>query len=218
MRGATCRVLIASWLLVAHGASAEERRETPASDGPPATQAACVPACRAGYVCVDGRCVMACNPPCAAEERCTAQGECEPRAMATSREFSTDASDAPMPEPTVDDASSERPTRRNSTGMMVTGIVLAGAAGVVALSGLPLLLIGDTRECHTSVVNGTQHCSGTNFTPLGAGLVITGGVLAAIGIPLVVIGAKRVPAGSRGAGVTVWLATGPSEFAMRGTW
>jgi len=216
MRGATCWTLIASWLLLAHGATAEERKETPASDGPPATQAACVPACRTGYVCVDGRCVMACNPPCAAEERCTAQGECEPRTMATSSEFATGASDEPTPETTAPDASSERPTRRNSTGMMVTGIALAGVGGLVALSGLPLLLMGDTRECHTSVVNETQYCSGTNFTGVGAGMVIAGGVLATIGIPLIVIGAKRVPAGS--SSVTVWLATGPSELMLRGTW
>lgn len=36
----------------------------------------CRPSCRTGYVCVDGECVSACNPPCAAEETCTAEGEC----------------------------------------------------------------------------------------------------------------------------------------------
>jgi hypothetical protein len=38
--------------------------------------AQCVPECRSGYVCVEGQCVSACNPPCAAGERCTAEAEC----------------------------------------------------------------------------------------------------------------------------------------------
>ncbi|MFO0568216.1 MAG: hypothetical protein U0263_21325 [Polyangiaceae bacterium] len=44
----------------------------------------CQPACRKGYVCVKGACVSACNPPCAAGERCTEKGECisDPNASA----------------------------------------------------------------------------------------------------------------------------------------
>jgi hypothetical protein len=159
---------------------------------------------------------MACNPPCSAEEQCTAQGECKPREAATSSEFVTVSADAPMPEKTADDASwQERPTRRKSTGMMVTGIVLAGAGGLVALSGLPFLLMGDARECDTWI-DGSQDCYGTDYTPIGRGMVIGGLVVAAIGIPFIVIGAERVPAGS--SGVTVRLATGPSQFALSGTW
>ena len=126
MRGVTCFALVTSWLLLAQDATAEESNARPASEEAPATPGACVPACRTGYVCIDSRCVMACNPPCSAGERCTAQGECEPRVEATSREFSTDSSEASTGEQTADDAGPEtRPTRRNSTGMMVTGIVLA---------------------------------------------------------------------------------------------
>ena len=40
---------------------------------------ACVPACRSGYVCKAGECVSACNPACAQNETCTAQGECAPK-------------------------------------------------------------------------------------------------------------------------------------------
>jgi hypothetical protein len=40
---------------------------------------ACVPACRDGYVCIDGACVSACNPPCADDERCVGRGVCERR-------------------------------------------------------------------------------------------------------------------------------------------
>jgi hypothetical protein len=45
----------------------------------PAPTKACVPACRAGFVCADGRCVSACNPPCGNNETCGRDGECHPR-------------------------------------------------------------------------------------------------------------------------------------------
>lgn len=36
----------------------------------------CVPACRDGYICHQGQCVTACNPPCAEDEQCTAGAQC----------------------------------------------------------------------------------------------------------------------------------------------
>lgn len=36
----------------------------------------CEPECSPGFVCVRGRCVEACNPPCAADERCTLERTC----------------------------------------------------------------------------------------------------------------------------------------------
>ncbi len=39
---------------------------------------ACAPACREGFTCLQGKCVTACNPPCAAGERCTADLRCLP--------------------------------------------------------------------------------------------------------------------------------------------
>ncbi len=36
----------------------------------------CVPACRVAQICVRGRCVSACNPPCADNEACTPKGLC----------------------------------------------------------------------------------------------------------------------------------------------
>jgi len=44
----------------------------------PEPAAECVPGCRSGYVCVDGSCVSACNPPCGEGERCVGAGVCEP--------------------------------------------------------------------------------------------------------------------------------------------
>jgi len=52
-----------------------------APDAPPEEPTAaakeCVPGCRAGFVCQDGQCVSACNPPCPAGQQCTAEAVCE---------------------------------------------------------------------------------------------------------------------------------------------
>jgi hypothetical protein len=60
-----CAVLLA---VVALAAAQPVRAETPAG--------ACFPACRSGYLCHEGRCISACNPPCSAGEACTSAGEC----------------------------------------------------------------------------------------------------------------------------------------------
>lgn len=39
-------------------------------------QDACFPDCREGYLCHEGACISACNPPCDDGERCTDEGEC----------------------------------------------------------------------------------------------------------------------------------------------
>jgi len=39
---------------------------------------ACVPPCRAGFFCREGRCVSTCNPPCGGGELCTRNGTCIP--------------------------------------------------------------------------------------------------------------------------------------------
>src|SRR5690242_1896575 len=36
----------------------------------------CKPECRSGFICVNNQCVSRCNPPCAASEQCTTDGEC----------------------------------------------------------------------------------------------------------------------------------------------
>jgi hypothetical protein len=38
----------------------------------------CTPACRPGFACANGKCVSACNPPCAGSEICTAALQCIP--------------------------------------------------------------------------------------------------------------------------------------------
>ena len=41
--------------------------------------AACEPDCSPGYVCLRGKCVSACNPPCESGERCGADRSCHPK-------------------------------------------------------------------------------------------------------------------------------------------
>lgn len=43
-------------------------------DNTTATAPSCVPECRAGFTCVSGSCVSACNPPCGRNERCSGSG------------------------------------------------------------------------------------------------------------------------------------------------
>lgn len=42
----------------------------------------CVPACRDGYLCHEGQCIEACNPPCPEGEQCASGGQCVPKASA----------------------------------------------------------------------------------------------------------------------------------------
>jgi hypothetical protein len=48
----------------------------PAPPEPPPPVAACVPDCRAGFTCVEGRCVSACNPSCPAGQECVEGARC----------------------------------------------------------------------------------------------------------------------------------------------
>ncbi len=60
-------VSVAFGIFVSQSAFADE-----VSIGEPA----CEPTCRAGYACVKGVCMSACNPVCGANETCTATGQC----------------------------------------------------------------------------------------------------------------------------------------------
>ncbi|MFW5924995.1 MAG: hypothetical protein ACOC9O_02360 [Myxococcota bacterium] len=76
-------------LVVAWGGWLEPAVVQAQAQAPEEEESSCVPACRSGYVCRQGECVSACNPPCDEGERCTASGDCEP----------TEASPQPTPNP-----------------------------------------------------------------------------------------------------------------------
>jgi S1-C subfamily serine protease len=70
------------------------------ADAPPAAgapeQAACVPGCRSGFLCLAGQCVSGCNPPCESAMVCAAGGECVPAAAPAIAPQLTSAA-APLP-------------------------------------------------------------------------------------------------------------------------
>lgn len=47
----------------------------------------CYPPCRSGYLCLSGRCVEQCNPPCPANQHCTEKGDCVPNDQPASPVF-----------------------------------------------------------------------------------------------------------------------------------
>ena len=62
---------------------------------PEATAAQCVPDCRDGYICHEGQCISACNPPCGAGLTCTGDGQCV--AAPSSAPTSSPATVPPLP-------------------------------------------------------------------------------------------------------------------------
>ena len=72
-------VLLGSSLCSPELSRAQESSDTPAesvdNEGKAGT---CFPACRAGFVCNQGRCVSVCNPPCPAGESCVDGNYCAP--------------------------------------------------------------------------------------------------------------------------------------------
>jgi hypothetical protein len=44
----------------------------------------CYPACRAGFVCHNGKCISKCNPPCPEGQKCTDTGDCAPMSQSES--------------------------------------------------------------------------------------------------------------------------------------
>jgi hypothetical protein len=67
-----------------------------------AAEAACFPACRSGFLCHEGRCISACNPPCGAGETCTGAAQCVPTVPATPTVFLSEAAPADVPPPVAD--------------------------------------------------------------------------------------------------------------------
>jgi hypothetical protein len=47
----------------------------------PVTDLSCMPTCGAGFTCVSGQCVSACNPACPPEHVCSSDGTCIPEAV-----------------------------------------------------------------------------------------------------------------------------------------
>jgi hypothetical protein len=102
-------------------------------------------------------------------------------------------------------------TKRRSTGMMVTGIVLGSAGLLASVSGLVVVGVCSRNEAGESGSVG-EDCD-DNSVPAGVGIAIAGGVGLAVGIPLIVVGAQKVPA--QKAAAAPRLLVGPRSVALR---
>lgn len=146
--------------------------------------------------------MSACNPPCAAGQQCTGEGQCVATAPAP-------APAATPVEPMYFNEDYEEPKanwKRASKGKMVAGIILTSVGGLALLVGGLMLAAGDQRVCDSQ-----GFCVGQDYTARGLGYVLVGGVGVGIGIPLLVSGAKRVPAEAA-------FVVGPRFTGLHGTW
>jgi hypothetical protein len=162
----------------------------PPADSTPAGDVACVPACRAGYLCHQGACVSACNPPCGAAEVCTPAGECvsrcnpacDPGQTCTAAGECTGGATA-SPIAVVEGAGVIRPATARSAGIL-------GIATAVVVGGLTTAI----------VINDDDDLG----IPLGIAATAIGGV----GIPLVAMRASSARAGNAAMGAPGMRLTG----------
>jgi hypothetical protein len=94
----------------------------PQAAPPATTEPTCIPACRSGYVCVQGQCVSACNPPCSAGQTCTPDAQC----LATPPLFAPPATPNEMPSK----ARPADPTAQLHDGFMARATIGLGGASV----------------------------------------------------------------------------------------
>jgi hypothetical protein len=226
MRTIVALSLFAACLTFAPGTGADSTGKAGASassvDAPadqPSPTAGCVPRCRTGHTCVQGHCVPACDPPCSADERCTAQGECEGAAdpdAPDSPPLQTESAEAEQADPDLDQP---RRTRFESVRMMATGIGLAALGVPLAGSGLMLMYIGGMNPCSP----GESYCEPSNLPRVGTILLIVGGAMTVVGVPLIVVGSRRVPApyarhSWAAPRPTAWIGFGPRSITLEATW
>jgi len=121
----------------------------------------CVPSCRGGYLCHQGQCIAACNPPCAAGEQCVGEGQCV-------------AAAAPPATYTAVDTSGGSAGSVDSGGKPSTAI----PATFVGLGGFLLIAGG--------VTFGTSEWSGFYYDTWGTGQYVGVGLMTLGAISLIV--------------------------------
>ena len=131
----------------------------------------CVPPCRDGYLCHQGKCIEACNPPCPAEEQCVAGGECVAKAPA---------------EPTYTAVSTSGGSASFDTGGKPS---VALPATFVGLGGFFLIAGGVTFG--TSEWDGFYGEYWGTGQWVGVGLMTMGAIMVATATPFLAIRAKE---------------------------
>ncbi len=111
----------------------------------PALAPACQPPCREGFTCVQGRCLSACNPPCDARERCSAEGRCLAAEPAVAPVPVAPAVPAPPPPPPSEQAPASAPSWELgvAAGVLLPGEVSTESATLDTSAGLLLRASAD---------------------------------------------------------------------------
>jgi len=149
----------------------------------PPPPAACFPSCRAGYLCNQGLCVSACNPPCGPDQECGGNGRC-------AQTWTPTRTWTPVPEVAADPGWAR--------GAGVTGFILTPIA------------LGFAIASAVATQDAVNHHSG-NAVPVGLGVVST--LVSGIGVPIVAGGggsARRHPEvrGVLGLRIAGWISYG----------
>ena len=178
---ALCTVsIVAAFTLTAAASSADPRSSssppvaamngTPASGLPDPSASSCAPSCRAGFMCVQGACVSACNPACRDSEQCSAEGQCVAKA-APKRAATPPAAPAPVATPTAEPEADTTPSSSTKPGVRVhDGFFLRLALGPSYLNST---WKGGTQDATVTGVGAGLEVS-FGGTPL-PGLVVGGG-------------------------------------------
>ena len=200
---ALCSVsLVAALALTASASSAEPRSSTsspvsamngtPASGLPDPSASSCAPSCRAGFMCVQGACVSACNPACSDGEQCSAEGQCVAKA-APKRVATPPAAPVATSTPTTEpDADAAPPPPRKPDVRVHDGFFLRLALGPSYLNST---WKGGTQDATVSGV-GAGHEVSLGGTPL-PGLVVGGGSFSSfVSSPTISYAGQSADAGS----------------------
>lgn len=131
-----------------------------------ARAADCVPSCRAGFLCHEGKCIEACNPPCAEGESCSGKGQC------------VAATNSGAPGYTAGTAGAVDSAGKPSTAIPATFVGLGG-----------FLLIAGGVTFATGEWSGYYYDTYGTGQWVGIGLMTLGGISLAVATPFLV---KRV--------------------------
>jgi len=141
----------------------------------------CVPECRQGYMCHQGKCVSLCNPPCAQGEVCTAEGRCVATQAAPPGEYVAPYSGS-EPARRRDALLGERQDLSASMPSVTGPAVMLGVGGGLLIAGGLAFGLSEWNWDSYSAWWGAGQWAGVGVMTIGGILVLTAVPLLAINI------------------------------------
>lgn len=144
-----CAGTILAILVLAPPLARAAEAPAPKKAAPAVAAPACAPPCREGFTCLQGKCVSACNPPCAANERCTSDRRCLKTEPAAKPAPIAPPPAAPAPAPAPEAAPAAAPADPvtyelgAALGVLFPGTIDTDVASLDTSTGLLLRLSGD---------------------------------------------------------------------------